>query len=147
MRCKKNTIHGDLCRVKRKDTDFETLTTKRYSDFNNEKILIHEKFDNVGYPSAFTNSIIRDYEHNRNKKQDQEYKYIISPIHFEIAKESILVEFSYCPLKELKAERFLSKLHHFTNQKFQVTNTWIVHGFKSKLVSNWEQNVLCTKSK
>ena len=44
MRCKKNTIHGDLCRAKRKDTDFETLTTKRYSDFNNEKILIHEKW-------------------------------------------------------------------------------------------------------
>ena len=147
MRCKKNTIHGDLCRAEQKDTDFETLTTKRYSDFNNEKILIHKKFDNAGYPSAFTNSIIRDYEHNQNKKEDQEYKYIISPIYFEIAKESILVEFSYCPLKELMAERFLSKLHHFTNQKFQVAITWIVHGFRSKLVSNWEQNVLCTKSK
>ena len=82
------------------------------SDFNKEKILIRQKFDNAGYPSPFTNSVIRDYEHKQNKRQQQEDEYITSPNFFEVAKESILVEFSilnpYYPQNELIAKRFLS---------------------------------------
>ena len=80
-RCKRNSIHGDLCRDER-----------ILSNFNNENILIYQKFDNVGYPSPFTNSVIRDYEHKQNKKQQQQHEYIIPSNFFEIAKES-LVEF------------------------------------------------------
>ena len=42
------------------------------SDFNNEKILIRQKLDNAGYPSPFMNSVIKDHEHKRSKRQDQE---------------------------------------------------------------------------
>ena len=47
-------------------------------------------FDNSGYPSPFTNSIIGN-----------EDKYMIPPNFFKIAKESILMEFPYCPQNEL----------------------------------------------
>ena len=92
-RYKRNVIHGDLCRAERIS-----------SNFNNEKILIPQKLDKSGYPPPFTNSVIRDYEHKQNKKQQQEDKYIILPNFFEIAKESILVEFPYCPQNELVAK-------------------------------------------
>ena len=78
-------------------------------------MLIRQKFDNAGYPSPFTNSVIRDYEHKQNKRQQQEDEYIAPPIFFffffffDIAKESILVDFPYCPQNELVAKRFLSK--------------------------------------
>ena len=67
-------------------------------------MLICQKFDNAGYPSPFTNSVIRDYEHKQNKKQQQEDEYIIPPNFFEIAKESIFVGFPYCPQNELIAK-------------------------------------------
>ena len=86
----------------------------------NEKILIYQKCDNAGYLSCFTNSIIRDSEHNWNKRQDQKDEYIILPSIFEIGEESILLEFPYCQQNELIAKRFLAKFHQFTNQKFQV---------------------------
>ena len=118
----RNAIHGDLCRA-------ECIS----SNFNNEKMLIRQKFDNAGYPALFTNGVIRDYEHNQNRRQQQENGYIIPPNFSEIAKESILVEFPYCPQNELVAKRFLSKFHQFTNQKFQVTIKWITKKVK-KLV-------------
>ena len=52
-------------------------------------------------------------------------------IFFEIAKESILVEFPYYPKNELVAKRFFSKFHQLTNQKFQVTIKWITKKVKS----------------
>ena len=60
-RYKRNAIHGDLCGAER-------ITL----NFNNKKMLIRQKFDKVGYPSPFTNSVIRDYEHKQNKRQQQE---------------------------------------------------------------------------
>ena len=53
-------------------------------------MLIRKMFDNSGYPSPFTNSIIGN-----------EDKYMIPPNFFKIAKESILMEFPYCPQNEL----------------------------------------------
>ena len=41
-RYKQNAVHGDLCRA-------EHIS----SDFNNEKVLIHQRFDNAGYPTPF----------------------------------------------------------------------------------------------
>ena len=35
-------------------------------------MVIHQKFDKTGYWSPFTNSVIRDYEHKQNKRQQQE---------------------------------------------------------------------------
>ena len=72
-RYKRNENHRDLGRAERIS-----------SDFNNAKMLTHQKFHNAGYPSSFTNSAIRDYQHKQNKKQDQEDEYIISPNLLEI---------------------------------------------------------------
>ena len=71
MRYKRNAIHGDLCRAERIS-----------SNFHNEEMLIHQKFDNAGYPSSFTNSVIRDYEQKQNKRQEQEDEYVIPPTFF-----------------------------------------------------------------
>ena len=60
-RYKQNAIHEHLCRAGRIS-----------SNFNNEKMLICQKFDNAGYPSPFTNSVIIDYERKQNKRQQQE---------------------------------------------------------------------------
>ena len=92
-RYKRNEIHADLCRAKRTS-----------SNFNNEKMLI--RLDNADYLSPFTKSVIRGYEHKQNKRQQQEDKYSILPNIFLISKESILVEFPYCPQNELVARRF-----------------------------------------
>ena len=83
------------------------------------------RLDNADYLSPFTKSVIRGYEHKQNKRQQQEDKYSILPNIFLISKESILVEFPYCPQNELVARRFQSKFHQFNNQKFQVTIKWI----------------------
>ena len=91
-RYKRNAIHRALFRA-------ELIS----SDFNNKKKLIRQRFDNAGYSSPFTNSVIRDYEHKQNKRQEQEDECIVPPNIFEIAKESILVEFPYCPQNELVA--------------------------------------------
>ena len=57
-RYKWNAVHRDLCGA-------ECIL----SNFNNEKILIRQKFDNAGYPSPLTNSVIRDYGHKQNKRR------------------------------------------------------------------------------
>ena len=93
-RFKRNAIHADLCRAK--------LIS---SNFNNEKMLIRQKLDNADYLSPFTNNVIRDYEHKQKKRQQQEDKYSILPNAFLISKESIFVEFPYCPQNELVATR------------------------------------------
>ena len=92
---------------------------------------MRQKFYNTGYPSPFTNSVIRDYEHKQNKRQDQEDKYIVPPNFFKMVKESILVEFQYCPQNELVAKRFLSTFHQLANQKFQVNIKLITKKVKS----------------
>ena len=94
-------------------------------------MLIRQKFDNAGYLSPFTNSVIRYYEHKQKKRQKQEDEHIIPPKLFDIEKESILVEFPYCPQNELVAKRFLQKFHQFTNQKFKVTVKQIAKRVKS----------------
>ena len=66
----RNAIQGNLCRAER-----------LLSNFNNEKMLIRQKFDNADYPSPFTNSVIRNYEHKQNRRQQQENEYII-PVNF-----------------------------------------------------------------
>ena len=48
-------------------------------------MLIRQTFDNAGYPSPFTNSVLRDYEHKQNKRQQQESEYITPPNFFHIA--------------------------------------------------------------
>ena len=103
-------------------------------------MLIRQKFDNAGYPSPFTNSVTRGYDHKHNKRQEQEDEYFIPPNIFEQAKESILVEFPYCPQKDV-AKRFLSKFHQFTNQKFQVTIKRITKKVKS--LFSWKDKNPC----
>ena len=119
-RYKRNAIQGDFWTAERIS-----------SNFNNKKMLIRQKFDKAGYPSPFTNSIIRDYEHKQNRRQQQEDEHIIPPNFYEIVNESILVKFPYCPQNGLVAKRFLSRFHQFTNQKFQVTIKWIIKKVKS----------------
>ena len=69
-------------------------------------MLIPHKVDNTGYPSPFTNSVIIDLEHKQNKRHGEKDEYIIRPNLWQMEKESILVEFPYCPQNELVAKLF-----------------------------------------
>ena len=61
------------------------------SEFNNEKTLIRQIFDNAGFASLLTNNVIRDYAQNQNKTQDHEDKLIISPALFKTSKDFTLL--------------------------------------------------------
>ena len=54
-------------------------------------MLIRQKFENAGYPSSFTDSVIRGCEHKLHKRQDLEGEFFIPPNLLKIAKELILV--------------------------------------------------------
>ena len=60
-------------------------------------MVIRQKFDNAAYPSLFTNSVIRDYEHKQNKRtrknKNKKMSALYHLIFFEIAKEPVLVGF------------------------------------------------------
>ena len=101
----------------------QTSITKRYRSVKSLKTQV------TRHLSQIVSSEILNI--SRIKKQQQEDEYIIPPNFFEIAKESILVEFPYWPQNELVAKQFLSKFHQFTNQKFQVTIKWITKKVKS----------------
>lgn len=45
---------------------------------------IRQKFDNTGYSSPFTISVIKEYQQNPNKTQDQEGEYTMPPSLVEI---------------------------------------------------------------
>ena len=49
-------------------------------------MLIRQKFNNAGYPSPFTNSVIRDYVHKQKKRQQQVNENIIPSKFFELGK-------------------------------------------------------------
>ena len=61
------------------------------SEFNNEKTLIRQIFDNAGFASLLTNNVIRDYAQNQNKTQGHEDKLIISPALFKTSKDFTLL--------------------------------------------------------
>ena len=77
---------------------------------------------------------------SRIKDNNKKIKTLYHLIFYEIEKESILVEFPYCPQNELVAKRFLSKFHEFTSQKFQVTITWSLR--KLKICFLWKIGTL-----
>ena len=80
-RYKRNAIHGNLCMYGDLNGDLnvygQTLTTKRHSSVTEQKMkfsikdlfsfcAVRQKYDNAGYPSPFTNCLIRDYQHKQN---------------------------------------------------------------------------------
>ena len=42
-----------------------------------------------------------------------------------------MFEFPYCPQNEIKAKRFLSKFHEFTNNKFETSIKWTTKKIKN----------------
>lgn len=119
-RYKRNAINGDLSRAKRIS-----------SNFDHETKIIRQKFLKAEYPSAFINSVLRDFHNKQKNTRVDEDEYIIPPDLFEIPKKTIMFEFPYCPENEIKAKRFLSKFHEFTNNMFQTTIKWITKKIKN----------------
>ena len=82
--------------------------------------LIKEKFMKTDYPLRFINSVINDFQKD---KESGDESFIIPTSLFEIAKPLIFVKIPYCELNEINSKLFLKKLHKFTNNSFRMVIT------------------------
>ena len=63
------------------------------SNFENELIVIRNKFKLVGYPQRFTDTVFCDFQRPKTSK---EIDYIIPPWIFEPVRKIILLEIPFC---------------------------------------------------
>ena len=116
-RYKRNTINGDIHRL------------KRISSNSDEEIpLIKEKFMKGDYPLRFINSVVNEFQKG---KECGDESFIIPTILFEIANPLIFVEIPYCELNEVRSKHFLKKFHKFTNSSFRMVITWKTRSIRS----------------
>ena len=66
------------------------------SCLNDEISKIRQKFLNANYPLRFINSVIKQSNDKLSEKSDKEDDYILLSVFFEIEKQVILTEVSYC---------------------------------------------------
>ena len=118
-RYKRNTINGELSRASRIS-----------SDFHKEKQQIWSKFKKADYPIPFINSVIKDYDKKLTSREEEE-EYLIPPNLFTEKKEFILVELPFCESNENVSKRFISKIHEFTENKYEVAIKWITKKVRS----------------
>ena len=107
-RYKRNTINGDLHRLKR-------ISSK----FDEEIPLIKEEFMKADYSLRFINNVVNEFQ---NCKECGDENFIIPPSLLEITKPFIFIETPYCELNEIKSKHFLKKFHKFVNNNFNGNN-------------------------
>ena len=121
-RYKRNTINGDLHRSYRIATNFQQ-----------EKLLIQQKYKNAGYPIGFTNNVIRQFEQKLNVTNNDES--IIPDWLFTETKKIVCIEIPFCLENEKLSKRFLNKLENFVGENYNFRILW-----KSKKVQNLFNN-------
>ena len=89
-RYKRNAINGELHRA-----------SKITSKFENEIIRIKKKFKNVGYPTKFTESVIRDFQ----TIPDEETETIIPDWLFD-ERRDFYIKLPFCPNNEESSKYF-----------------------------------------
>ena len=112
-RYKRNAINIDLHRAK-----------SISSDFQNEVMIITEKYLSAGYPKRFIISVIKDFE---NKKENE----MIIPEWLFNPKPSFSIFIPYSPENEVFVKRFLTKLNKFTNDTCSFFIIWRTKNIKS----------------
>ena len=114
-RYKRNAINGELHRA-----------SKIASNFQAEVERIKRKFQDVGYPIKFIESVLRDF----NKKPDPETDLIIPAWLFD-DRMFIPIKIPYCQKNEELSKKFIDKLTMFTDNKFKFNITWNTRNIRS----------------
>ena len=128
-RYKRNTINGDLTRSHRISMDF-----------NKEITLIRDKYKTAGYPTKFTESVIRQFKQRlTSNENDDEDEMIIPQFLFEEPKKFKLIEIPFCGENERLVKRFLNKLNNFTHHSFSFAIKWSTKKVK-QLFSTKDRN-------
>ena len=91
-RYKQNTINADLHRSKRISSNFE-----------DEILLIKEKFMKDDYPLRFISSVVNEFQ---KCQECGEKSFVIPPTLSEITKNFMFVEIQYYELNESKSKHF-----------------------------------------
>ena len=121
-RYKRNAINGELHRAKKIASDFEQETKR-----------IKKKFVDVGFPSRFVDSVIRDF----NTVPDDEDDDIIIPNWLfdekdeKDEKQVLTVRLPFCPKNEEIAKTFIKKLEAYTCEKFTFKIIWNTRNIRS----------------
>ena len=114
-RYKRNAINGELHRA-----------SKITSNFENEIISIKKKFKNVGYPTKFTESVIRDFQ----TIPDEETETIIPDWLFD-ERRDFYIKLPFCPNNEESSKIFLRKLNVYTCDKYNFRISWNTRNIRS----------------
>ena len=94
------------------------------SCLNDEILKIRQKFLNADCPLRFINSVIKQSNDKLSEKSDKEDDYILLSHFFEIEKQVILTEVSYCE-NETILNIFLIKFHKLNNNLYEIKTKWI----------------------
>ena len=108
------------------------------SDFQSEKTKIREKYSAAGYPTKFTESVIRQFEKHQQENFENDEN-IIPTWMFEEERRRVVIEIPFCNKNEVTAKRFLTKLKSFTNVEIDFIITWKTTKVKS-LFNNKDKN-------
>ena len=113
-RYKRNMINGDLYRSHRISMNFEA-----------EKVKIKKKFRDAGFPTRFTDSVVKQFDEKLSATlEDGADDLIVPAFLFEEPRRFMLIEIPYCETNEKVAKRFLSKLKAFTKHSIDFAITW-----------------------
>ena len=114
-RYKRNAINGELHRALRISSDFEE-----------EKRRIKKKYLDVGFPSRFIDSVIRDFSLAPNPDMDD-----IIPNWLFDDKQVLTVRLPFCPKNEEISKTFIRRLEEFTQEKFTFKIIWNTRTIRS----------------
>ena len=114
-RYKRNAIKGELHRAH-----------KISSHFNEELTRIRKKFNDVGYPSKFVESLIREFLESIEIINEV----IIPPWLFE-DRVTKYIRIPFCESNENLGKQFIERLNTFTGNKFKFVIIWETRSIRS----------------
>ena len=116
-RYKRNIINGELHRAKRIS-----------SIFNYEKTRIFKKFKKASYPTAFINSVIRDFE--RRLEPDDDVNLIPEWL-FKEESPTVRFQLPFCHKNQKCSSKLIKTLQKFTGNKVKFEISWKTRNIKS----------------
>ena len=114
-RYKRNAINGELHRAR-----------KIASDFEKEKNRIRKKFLDVGFPSRFIESVIRDFTTVPSAEEEN-----IIPNWLFDDRKVLTVRLPFCPQNEEISKTFIRRLESFTRNSFMFKIIWNTRNIRS----------------
>jgi hypothetical protein len=114
-RYKRNAINGELHRARRVASNFEEEIKR-----------IKTKFVDVGFPSRFVDSVIRDFNSVPNVEEEN-----IIPEWLFDDRQVLTVNLPFCSENEKISKTFIKKLEQYTCEKFTFKIIWNTRNIRS----------------